>query len=253
MTYILGAKCRDGVVMVGDRKVSSSDGSVMEWGSKIYPVPIVGEHPSRPILWGSAGQTRLYLSFNDRVRTELDRFFRTAQQINLAEFNIIVENVFEEMGRLSEEYTNLLRLGNLQVLIAHRFGRWSGLHLVNELGAPEPISKLKVIGSGEPYGAIFFTSVDPNECTMEDVAKKAYLAIKYIEKFGLDKKVGVGMLKPQMWFYPDNPPKGKSPSDGPFDIHEATENAEQMVRVESFVDAKLAEIERTIQELDKGS
>ena len=58
MTYILGAKCCDGVVLVADRKIIHDDDTV-EYEDKLFrPSPA-------PIVYDSSGSTFLFQNFKE--------------------------------------------------------------------------------------------------------------------------------------------------------------------------------------------
>jgi 20S proteasome alpha/beta subunit len=64
MTYILGSRCSDGVVLVGDRKVTLEHGATHEYEDKLF----------NDIWWlvvGSSGISGLFEKFRDRLTTYL--------------------------------------------------------------------------------------------------------------------------------------------------------------------------------------
>ena len=71
-------------------------------------------------------------------------------------------------------------------------------------GRPEPVSQIKAIGTGSPYGSIFLKQnwERNNSLRMEQVAELGYLIIRYIETFELDQTfeldltVGLNELHP---------------------------------------------------------
>ncbi len=60
MTYILGSKCTDGVVLVGDRKVTEEGGTDFFWEDKIFM-------DISPIIVGSSGVLGLFEKFRRRI------------------------------------------------------------------------------------------------------------------------------------------------------------------------------------------
>jgi hypothetical protein len=43
-----------------------------------------------------------------------------------------------------------------------------------------------------------------NNISMEDFGELCYFIIKYFDNFEIDYTVGLGGMKPQIWFIPDN-------------------------------------------------
>ncbi len=64
MTYILGAKCSDGVVLVGDTKVTIEEGADFAYSKKIA-------NPLTTVVMGSAGIGGLYKEFQNRILTKI--------------------------------------------------------------------------------------------------------------------------------------------------------------------------------------
>lgn len=194
--------CRNGVVLVGDRKITLSDGTLIGYEDKIFRRP-----PSDIIVWGSAGEKGLYDSFNNRVTQYFESHH--IKEISRAGFLIILEEIFEKMTKISKEYEHNLRDGNLQVLIASRWEASATLHFIGWHGASTQMMKYYVIGHGEPYGSIFLKKLWNEKMDMKQVAELAYFIIKYIQEEDLDNSVGVSNVppndKPQVWFIPHNP------------------------------------------------
>lgn len=194
MTYILGARCKDGVILIGDRKVTYQDSVEYGYEDKIFQA-------GSQLVWGSSGIQAFYDSFANRVMSKTG-----GRQISFNEFRIIVEEVYENMGEI---YGDRIRYGGLSVLIAQKPMQTSELWLIQNIGAPQRISKYRAIGGGEPYGEVFLNMLwkrKQDSITMEEVAEIGYFIIKYIERFELDRSVGVGDKKPQIWFIPDGSP-----------------------------------------------
>jgi len=236
MTFILGSRCSDGVVLVGDRRVITEDGTFVAYRDKIF-----GQNGAW--VWGSSGIVNLYGSFNDRVSIKLQRF----AQVNRQEFFVVLEEAFEEMTRLSNYYENQLRWGNLQVLMAIRAGATSTLHLIKSIGRPTQLNGYQVIGSGEPYGSIFLREYWMEDMTMNQVAEIGYFIIKYIEEFELDNAVGVGVQKPQVWFIPDNPPSPRIDQPADNTIRQAT--SDELNRMDNRTEERLNRFEKALRNL----
>lgn len=60
MTYIVGAKCTDGVVLVGDKKITLGEGTEHSYAKKIFS-------PLTSIVIGSSGASGMYRTFQARL------------------------------------------------------------------------------------------------------------------------------------------------------------------------------------------
>ena len=69
-------------------------------------------------------------------------------------------------------------------------------------GRVEIVTTYRAIGTGTPYGSILLNTCLKPDMTMKEVAELGSFIIKYIEDNKLDLTVGVGDLKPQIWYMP---------------------------------------------------
>jgi 20S proteasome alpha/beta subunit len=199
LTYIFGARCKDGVVMVADRKIKNEDGSYDFRQAKLF----FGPHP---VVWGAAGSTGLAKSFINRVDIEVANLESQRQRerphamVTVEDFRRIVEDVYVSMVNLHQD-----SIDNLELLFAHSVNPKAELWRMNEFRVLENEYGYYGIGTGENM-ASFITKRDffrPEELTMKEAAEVGYYRIKYIENYGLDRKVGVDGYLPQVCFLPD--------------------------------------------------
>lgn len=189
MTFILGARASNGVVLLADTKFTIDEGS-----DEVYDDKIIGEFYG--ILMGFAGVRRTFELF----RAEIIDYVKDAQARNkiipmdkfLLKASAITHNLSTRYGQ------------NYDVLIGIRGGASILKHMYAD-GGIEPVNQWKTIGSGSPFGKFYLKKYWHQSKTMEDVAELGYFIIKYIEEFGLDLSVGVGDNKsyPQIKFLPD--------------------------------------------------
>ncbi len=209
MTFILGAKCVDGIVMVGDTKVTIDGGADYAYAKKITS-------PFSTVVVGAAGASGLFSSFHSRMLTAVSEFLEMQkvaeqrkeqpQRLTTERIKNIVENVIRAMHRTYGEDRHLI-ISNLDVLMAIR------IHPIPELvnflgyGIPEPVNEIKVIGHGQPYGALFIKKLWKPTMTMEQTAKLALFVIKLIgdRETPLDASVGYRYpdYLPQVYFLPN--------------------------------------------------
>ena len=88
--------------------------------------------------------------------------------------------------------------------MAIRVGSTPELVNITGLGLPEPVNSIKVIGHGEPHGALFIKKMWNDNMTMEQTAKLALFIIKLIEDTQIDASVGFSKnCLPQVYFLPN--------------------------------------------------
>ncbi len=191
MTFIFGARCSDGVIMVGDRRISSSDGSYRGLGDKIF-------HDVDGVVWGAAGALNYFNSFKERVKVAIvDR----GGKIPARHFLPLVEGVHGDLIRNYGPYF----INQFEILIAARTGAKSELYIVSGIGGHSNVAEYQTIGSGSPYAELFLKKLWKRNMGMKKVAEVGYFLIKMVEKFELEATVGVESGHPQVWFLPDNP------------------------------------------------
>jgi 20S proteasome alpha/beta subunit len=106
MTYILGARCSDGVVLVADTKITIDEGAKFAYGKKLFKI-------SDAVVMGASGISGFFSSFQNRVEVTSAKL--TKQGVNLntpASVKLLAENVIREMNSVYEEdrYTFLQQI-----------------------------------------------------------------------------------------------------------------------------------------------
>ena len=184
MTYILGARCTDGVVLVSDSKVSGGN-------TPLYEEKLTEVLTSLAVMGGS-GPGGLIERFLKEIKTQVDN--------NQIESDEDLINFIEDRSlELSQKYAR--RIGHFGVLIGVRSGYESELHnLFTQNGFMEPVKKYATIGSGEPYGAFLLKYLWHEDMSMMDFASLGYFLIRYVTNSELDDSVGGD---PTVWFIPD--------------------------------------------------
>ena len=210
MTYILGARCKDGVVLVGDTKVTIGGGTDYTYGKKIIS-------RLNNIVMGSAGASGLYKNFQDRmidvlIKMERDEADRVQMQqtrkypiiISEEEFFTLVSKVIREMHFDYQEDRYII-INHLMIICATRIGNPKAqITTFTGYGFPEPVNDYAVIGHGEPYGALFLKKLWKRNMTMDQTAKLGIFIIKFIQDMKLDSSVGFNEdFLPQVVFIPD--------------------------------------------------
>lgn len=207
LTYIVGGKCIDGVVLVGDKRITVDNGADHFYDSKLFA-------PYSSLILGSSGTTGLFTSFHDRLIKKLEELreqkFRSGFDIGI-EFKLRTEQVIRDMGR---DFNLHVLADELEILMAYRTTNIPQLICYNGYGLGEPVSTCRAIGHGEPYGSVLlktlWNSKFKEPLTMEEFAKLGCLIIEYIQKMKLDDSVGTdpedsNHKYPQVWYMPNIP------------------------------------------------
>jgi 20S proteasome alpha/beta subunit len=192
MTYILGSNCSDGVVLIGDRKVTLERGATYEYEDKLFldvPWTVVG----------SSGVSGLF----EKFRENLTAYIASPDRENtVPALTAQIEVLTRE---LNEKYKDILRGQDFDVLLGIKTTVNAALKYVYPFGFAEGVRNYKVIGHGEPYGSFFLKRWWRKNMSMLEVAELGFFIIKYIQEFELDNTVGIGNAYPQVWLIPNEP------------------------------------------------
>jgi 20S proteasome alpha/beta subunit len=152
MTYILGSRCKDGVVLIGDRKVTG--GTDVNYEDKLFM-------DIHPMVIGSSGVLGLFEKFRYRLR----RYIAGHPNVDISDFIAEIENITRE---LNQSYKDVLQGQVFDVLIGIKTQDIGALlQYILPIGFAEPIRKYRAIGHGEPYGSIFLKQLWRPDMTME--------------------------------------------------------------------------------------
>jgi 20S proteasome alpha/beta subunit len=194
MTFILGSRCKDGVVLVADKKITSINvvkSITFEYRQKIFGV-------LRHVLFASSGSTDTFEFFRDSVIDQVSS--RTDIRID----NVLVKlsEIVLEMNRQRGFRDELL----FDLLVAIQFpdDKPSTLTHISAYGTKREIDRYYTLGIGGVYTPHLLERSWHHEMTMEKAAELGYLCIKYIEDYKLHSSVGIGDGAPQIQFIPDN-------------------------------------------------
>ncbi|MEM4377659.1 MAG: hypothetical protein QXX85_01580 [Candidatus Nitrosotenuis sp.] len=213
MTLIIAAKCQDGIVLVGDRKVSGSE----RYANKIRMLEQL------PIVFTAGGIEPLFEEFLEQVEKAALWKYNWIQEENKNQpeslHQVFTATDFkhtcvETLKRMKAIYTELEQSTSFEyalqvffVLPEQRNGQDDvTLYKMNmEDCFPNPVEAGKVSAIGNHYlGKPFLKSLENKNETlfMKDVARVASFVIKYIEIEKLDSNngIGVGDFDPQIWY-----------------------------------------------------
>lgn len=220
-TLIMGAKCIDDVVLVGDRKVTGGFGDT-------YIDKIRRCSNANWAVFGAAGIETLYSEFLTILPQKIEEHSRRIQYQNQRLLNQhtqeFMNNPDATKPPLNAYYTEDFKQDCVELLTEIR-NRYAvafvdplcsldvlmGLAVENEpsrlyyLNSTHclPVEVNQVLAIGQSDLAEVFRKCWNREMTMEQTAKLGMLAIKYIEQEGISDGIGVGKYQPQVWYVPN--------------------------------------------------
>jgi len=190
MTYILGARCKDGVVLIADRKFTIDAGAGYEYDDKLFG-DLAG------VIVGFSGSRGTFEIFRTRIRDYVITSQGATKDKLILKLSETTYDIGNKYGRGSDY--------GFDVLVGiQSINTPSVINYIYPNGTLEPVRNYKAIGAGSPYGSIYLKQIRNQGMTMEEVAELGYFIVRYIEKFELDLTVGAGSNAPQIWFLPDN-------------------------------------------------
>jgi len=208
MTLIIGARCKDGVVIVGDLKVV--EGTHITTEEKITQL-------TPDIYVGGAGVREIIDKFNERIPSvleerralNLDKMKEKYPNVNVEDLNApayyrahhFLDDCEDLLSKLSQRY--MVENDNLHsdILVAINVNGDAELHHLDTRSCLNSKRRaFRCIGSGSPYAKFILKGIWDKELTMKQVAKLSKFIIVEIEKLGIDNNVGQGV---QIEFIPD--------------------------------------------------
>jgi 20S proteasome alpha/beta subunit len=255
VTLILGGRCRDGVVLVADSKLTEDriDGLHFSYDNKI-----TGEIEG--ILTAFSGDRGMFEVFTTRLRDYVNT--TTQNQIRETFRKAIIGFIKPQFGptidQLSLGIYNIqhdLHIKNLNYNFDVLMGVSGKYYAPSESrlfyfypdGRVLPIKDFRVIGSGAPFVLYYLKRYwEEAKMEMKKFAQLADFAIKYVERemWKLDNAVGLNPARPfpQIIYIPDNPDycrphnQGKPKSD-------CSPNEHELIEFSLYSDKKLISLE----------
>jgi 20S proteasome alpha/beta subunit len=201
LTLIIGGICHDGVVLVGDTKITVDNGASYSYAKKIVS-------PSPEIVIATAGATGFGKTFQTRLILGIGKISKQKEKesVNLNEKLILLaEKIIREMvDTYGDE--NVARY--IDSLIVFRSDLEPELIHLTGSGLPEPVNNYLSIGHGQPYGSFLLKTLweKYTPMKMNQFAKIGCLTINYLQDLELDNSVGFEKNKtPQVYFIPSIP------------------------------------------------
>ncbi len=207
MTLIIGVRCKDGVILAGDKKVV--EGTDITSEEKITSLPL-------NIHVAGAGVKEIIDKFNERVPVMLEeRRMLNFNEMKKENPDIKIEEVpfyfrpyeFLEdceglLTNLSQRYIDEVhQFWHSDILVGVIVNTTAELHHLDTLNCLDSKRRgFKCIGSGAPYAEFILKGLWDENLTMREMAEICKFVIEEITKCGIDINVGEGV---QIVFVPD--------------------------------------------------
>jgi 20S proteasome alpha/beta subunit len=214
MTLILGAKCVDGVALIGDSKFTFTDvhGSHYVYGDKIV-------RELNGVLTGFSGDLGAFQVFTRTLRNYISSKRQEdikkvmAQPLHAPIIGPTIDQVMLKISQIQKEFYDKYSKNRYGVLIGisgnYFPDRNSVLYQFYSDGRCVPILGSKTIGSGSQYASYFLKRYwHFNQTTMLQFAQLCDFIIRYISHKRITLDFGVGLRDershPQIIFIPNN-------------------------------------------------
>jgi 20S proteasome alpha/beta subunit len=220
----MGARCKDGMVLVADTKLTSLDRSHVNYGNKI-----TGETVG--FLTAFSGDQGTFELFTNRVRN----YVKTSEEkrldqmlgkgfigLRILQFNPDLDQALWELHQIKKELfakSRGLKFDLLTGVSSIFFNdKKSVLYYFDVEGGYIPENRYKAIGEGEPYASYYLKRYYEDNMTMKKFASLGDFIIRYIdnEKYRLNDSVGLEAKfpYPQIKYIPDDPEYCKPYNNG---------------------------------------
>jgi 20S proteasome alpha/beta subunit len=221
-TLIVGARCVDGVVLTGDRKLTQTDSSGLH---DAFDDKITGEIDG--ILTGfsdDAGAFEVFRStLRDYVTTTRNKQIKKNPRLAKKNLGPTFDQFKLRVSQIQGELNNKYQKHQYKVLMGVS-GKYfasgkSSLYFFEIDGRCFPLNQPKAIGSGSSHVFYFLKRYwDATKTTMKEFAQLGDFLIRYVsdDQITLDNAVGLSRDKPypQIVFIPDDPDFSQPNKDG---------------------------------------
>lgn len=188
LTYLVGAKCRDGIVIASDsRKVivdnRPNNPTKIETGWKIIQL-------DENLVIGGAGDTRLFKQFLN----ELNERLQDAPPKSLKEYRMLAEDTIYELSQRYCNYKYPRTRDYVECFIAIRdiWKRYNihtnnvKLYALSVDGSAMPVDGIESLGSGWTYGEMFLKMFWNNSFSMRKTVELVQFILNIIDQHNLD-------------------------------------------------------------------
>lgn len=202
MTSISGIVCKDGIVIVGDKKIKAG-------GMTYYENKIISVEKYENLVVGAAG----FLDMREK-------FIQDIRNLHVLEKkNIIKRDPSRGFVGLTEDIVNRLyqiygsrykaegynyESEAFEALVCHKPKSAAPfLYSIDAVGTSSKVNNYEIIGTGAQYGYLFLKPTYSKDVTMENMAVIVAFAIFLIDKYKIDDSIGPDESgNVQVWMFP---------------------------------------------------
>lgn len=191
MTLIVGARCADGVVVVGDRKhLAIVDIEPPTYNDKIFC-------PSPDLLWGAAGTTGAFRKIRDGAENYIASRRNSDGSVGTGGF---LDAMLQIVPNVNDRLPVDVRDQPSEVLVGLNDSRRGPtlIHIAPN-GDHEEITSFRPIGSGATTGLSDLRREMRGKTTIAESVEAICYVIRLLERQSIDRGVGVGDGKPDIW------------------------------------------------------
>lgn len=203
MTCIIGAVCRDGIVLVGDKKVKA--GQMAYYENKIISV-----EKYENLVVAAAGLLDIREKFVQDVRNlhileEKKIIKRDPSRGFVGLTEDVAYRLYQIYGPRYKAEGFDYESEAFEALVCHKPKSASPfLYAVDSVGNSSKVNDYKVIGTGARYAYVFIKPSYSKKTTMDDMAVIATFIIRLIDEYKIDDSIGTDEAgKVQVWKFPN--------------------------------------------------
>jgi 20S proteasome alpha/beta subunit len=176
LTVVIGAKCKDGIVLIADRKLTMRNGEI-EYKEKIFGDL---EH----VLIGYTGDAKMFDIFRKYTVGDVMIERHTTERY-------ILDNLLSKVSNSIKTFNELVDYRPFKVLLVSHLEKPLKLYYIDTHGKWDNTRNYKSIGSGEDMADKFCRGLDFDKITMKEFTQHVYLAIMFMNQYCPALGVGV--------------------------------------------------------------
>jgi 20S proteasome alpha/beta subunit len=204
VTSISGAVCKDGIVLVGDKKVKAGE-------MTYYEDKIVSVEKYENLVVGAAGFLDMREKFlqdvkNLHILEKKDVIKRDPSRGFVGLTEDIANRLYQIYGSRYKAEGYDYESEAFEALVCHKPKLDTPfLYSVDAVGTSSKVNDYKVIGTGAEYGYLFLKPTYSKNSTMDDMAVITAFTIFLIDKYQIDDSIGPDEAgKVQVWKFPND-------------------------------------------------
>jgi 20S proteasome alpha/beta subunit len=204
MTSISGVVCKDGIVIVGDKKVKAGE-------MTYYEDKIVSVEKYENLVVGAAGFLDIREKFIQDVRNlhvleEKEIIKRDPSRGFVGLTEDIANRLYQIYGSRYKAEGYDYEAEAFEALVCHKPKLTKPfLYSVDAVGTSTKVNDYRVIGTGAQYGYLFLKPTYSKNATMDDMAVIVTFTISLIDKYKIDDSIGPDEAgKVQVWKFPND-------------------------------------------------